>query len=486
MIDLVAAALFETAWKGTLLVAFALVVHRVARNRIPPRWLAALLFVAVLRLLLPVAPQSSVSVFNLFRASSPATATVIVAGDSSPLRTRVAMPSPSPQAESRAPWTVFLLAVWAAGAVFCLVRTGVQSSRFRRRLCDLRPVDLGGLLEECCTALHLRRRVRVASTAAVDTPSLHGWLRPTLLLPHDFLDSFSRAQLRYVVLHELAHVRRADVLVSWMATAASALHWFNPLVRLAVSRMFEERELACDALALAALRADERPAYGGTVLAIAERSNDLVPALVGMTTNPRQLKRRILMIAAFKQSRSSILFAALVAAVVMTTFTDARAGEKRKIVRHMTLEAPSAAAQENIQRLEQNMSVDLRSASVRDVLNAIANATGVSGTIAEGALEGDPRVNVRGTNVPAHVVLFETMSALDLAVKFTDAGVEIVSAPEIAPEGMKERFVIRAPHAAEDGDKERKRVEIQVKGEDGKRTVSINGGEGTLEIEKAQ
>jgi hypothetical protein len=33
------ALLVASAWKGTLLVAFALVVHRVARNRVPSRWL---------------------------------------------------------------------------------------------------------------------------------------------------------------------------------------------------------------------------------------------------------------------------------------------------------------------------------------------------------------------------------------------------------------------------------------------------------------
>jgi bla regulator protein BlaR1 len=77
----------------------------------------------------------------------------------------------------------------------------------------------------------------------VATPSLHGWLRPTLLLPRGFLVSFTREQLRYVVLHELAHLRRSDVLVNWIATAAQVLHWFNPLVRLAVMRLAEEREL---------------------------------------------------------------------------------------------------------------------------------------------------------------------------------------------------------------------------------------------------
>lgn len=493
MIALLASTLFAAAWKGTLLVTFALVVHRVARNRIPARWMCALLLVGIIRLLMPVAPQSSFSVFNLLQPHAAAPSPVIVLEGQPRLPALEAARVPEPVPPPRAPWMApVLLAVWAAGAAFCLARVAVQSIRFRKRLRDLRPVDLGGLIEQCCTALLIRRRVRVAETGAVDTPSLHGWLRPTLLLPHRFLESFSREQLRYVVLHELAHLRRADVLVSWIATAAAALHWYNPLVRLAVARLFEERELACDALALAALRADERPAYGGTVLEIAERSPALVPALVGMTATPRQLKRRIVMIASFKQSRASIVFAALVAVLALATLTDAQAGEPRTFTRIIEGEPLSPAAHEQMERLEKAIDVDLRNATLRDVLNAISNATGVTATIAEGALEGDPRLNVQGTRVPAHVVLMETLVSLELAPKFTDTGVEVVREPArvmIHPAPGEDRvFFMRERRTHEgalpaDAPAARKSIEIRAEQEDGKRTVTINGGEGKLEIE---
>lgn len=265
-------------------------------------------------------------------------------------------------------------------------------------------------------------------TDAVATPSLHGWLRPALLLPQGFLESFSREQQRYVVLHELAHLRRSDVLINWIATAARALHWFNPLVHLAVARMAEERELACDALALEALRAEERPAYGGTVLELVDRLRGahLVPALVGMTASPQQLKRRIVMIASFRSpSRYSILFAATLFAVALATLTDARA----EVVYMRQPAQLSPVAHALMERLDQSMNVDLTSASLDDVLHAVSNATGVSIAVVPDAVEGSPRVTLKGTNVPAQLVLMETLSSLELAVRFTDAGIEVISAP---------------------------------------------------------
>src|SRR5687767_8962942 len=183
-----ASILFTAAWKGTLLVAFALVVHRVARYRIPSRWLCALLLVAIVRLLAPVAPAASFSVFNLFPSSAPGRPPMIIIDDAPPLpppgspAMRFKAPAPAPPS-----WTPFVLGAWALGALFFLARVVVQTRRFHIALRDREPADLGPLLDECRAALHLRRGVRVAVTRAVSTPSLHGWVRPTLLLPPGFL-----------------------------------------------------------------------------------------------------------------------------------------------------------------------------------------------------------------------------------------------------------------------------------------------------------
>lgn len=521
----IASALFSAAWKGTLLIAFALVVHRVARNRIQPRWLCLLLLLALVRLLVPVAPASSFSVFNLVPREQAAAPKMIFIDDAPPQPAapprRLAVRSMAPPPPS---WLPLLLGIWAAGTLVSLSRVAVRASAFHRLLRDRQPADLGPLLEECRRALGVRRHVRVVVTGAVSTPSLHGWLRPALLLPHGFLETFTREQLRYVVLHELAHLRRADVLVSWIATAASSLHWFNPLVRHAVARLAEERELACDAIALDALRAEERAAYGGTVLQIVERGAPMIPALVGMTATPQQLKRRIVMIASFRrQSRTSLVFGAFVTVLALATFTDARAGEQHMKVRRFDHTALSPAAQANIERLEQVVNLDLRSASVQDVLNAISNATGVNIAVADGAIApAAPRLNVRSTDVSAHLLLIETLSSQDLGVKFSDAGIEVVKAADMMMHlhgdgvGTDERVVVMrkaadAAHAGHPAGTEKrvmvmrhggdehlakmaagdnvvhKTVDVKAEANGNKRTLTVRTGDdkpvGTLEIE---
>jgi beta-lactamase regulating signal transducer with metallopeptidase domain len=506
--------LLAASWKGTLLVAFALLVQRFARNRVPARWLCALLLLAIVRLITPIAPEASFSVFNLLPRDARPHITV-VSGEAAAPAAVVPGAGSGPRSTGTGSPISPLLAVWAAGVAFVVLRTTRRMILFHRQLAGSRDVardDVLALLDECRTVLGIRRRVRIATTGAVVTPALHGWLRPALLLPTDFLDSFTPEQVRYVFLHELAHLRRSDVPINWIATAAQAVHWFNPLVHLAVARLAEERELACDAVALEALRAEERPAYGGTVLEIVDRlrTAPLVPALVGMTATPQQLKRRILMIASFRrQSRHSVLFAALVVAVGFLTLTDASAGEPLMFKMRQREPLPPAAAAA-LERMEQSFTMEFESAAIEDVLHAVSNATGATITIAPDAITEEirqQRLALKASNMPAHLVLMESLHSVGLGARFTDTGVEVVKAdpmegartmvrfarhPGEAPEAHERVIVVgEDAHAASGASPERAMVSIRkmesVEGRSGVRTLRFRTGEdapeGTLEIE---
>ncbi len=98
--------------------------------------------------------------------------------------------------------------------------------------------------------LGIRQRVQLLIDSERTIPVVWGILWFRLMLPES-ARQWSSEQLRSVLLHELAHIKRRDTLVQLLAQIACALHWFNPLVWFAAWRLHVERERACDNLVLA-------------------------------------------------------------------------------------------------------------------------------------------------------------------------------------------------------------------------------------------
>ena len=86
------------------------------------------------------------------------------------------------------------------------------------------------VLDECCRRMNVRKRPDLFESIEVNSPALHGLFRPRLLLPRGFTTGFSAKELRFVFLHELAHLKRRDLLLNWIMALLQVIHWFNPLV----------------------------------------------------------------------------------------------------------------------------------------------------------------------------------------------------------------------------------------------------------------
>jgi hypothetical protein len=140
-------------------------------------------------------------------------------------------------------------------------------------------------------------------------------------------------ELRYILLHELAHLHRHDILVSVIASGLQILHWFNPLVSYGLVRMRADRELACDGLALSLLHPHEASAYGRTVIRLIEQLIRPRPRLLlaGFLGDRARIKERVAMISLFRKEtyQWSPLALVLVVLVGCIGLTNGRAGDPR-------------------------------------------------------------------------------------------------------------------------------------------------------------
>jgi beta-lactamase regulating signal transducer with metallopeptidase domain len=375
--EYVVTLLWRVSWQASLLVLLVLLAQGLMRQRLSPSWRSALWLLVVVRLLLPVTPSSGWSLFNLTGGRVvPATSasngigwgdagegTGLAAAEaarlevgpwwSAAMEDRVehfgdawaAQRGPVPSSDwavesveavksvgsAARPfhWMAILFWVWLAGILVLGLRVGGSAVMLTRRIRQEPPVtnpEVLAMFVECRRDMGTGVPVTLVETSEVDSPALFGFWRLNLLLPPQTLRRLSGAELRHVFLHELAHVRRGDVILNWLATLIQIVHWFNPVIWFALARMRADREIACDALALERDASMDRTAYGTTILKLVSGLGSARPApgLVGISEGRSNLKRRIRMIAIPRQPRrGSRLAAMLLIALGLVSLTDA-------------------------------------------------------------------------------------------------------------------------------------------------------------------
>ena len=134
--------------------------------------------------------------------------------------------------------------IWGAGVLIFLLVVMISYFRF---LCHKNKnavkISDNKIFSEVKKELKIKRRIRLKASSDIGSPMLVGILFPTVYIPcREIPDN----NMRMVLLHELTHYKRKDLLVKWFAILVNAVHWFNPLCYLACAALSEACEVSCD------------------------------------------------------------------------------------------------------------------------------------------------------------------------------------------------------------------------------------------------
>ena len=178
-------------------------------------------------------------------ADNNATATQPAAGVSLPSEPRAAGTS----AVSTPMSTMAVIAtIWLVGATLVLLRLALGTWQVGRLARVGSRVEDGAwlsLTQRLANRLGVSRPLTLLRGDRLAVPVTWGIVYPAVLLPQDS-DNWTEEQRRFVLVHEMAHVKRFDALTQLLAQFAVALFWFDPLVWVAAHQMRVEREHACD------------------------------------------------------------------------------------------------------------------------------------------------------------------------------------------------------------------------------------------------
>jgi len=152
-------------------------------------------------------------------------------------------------------WRGGLLALHACGGIVIAVLIAHYWLWLRRLVRASRELTEAALLRQVHALgshLSLRRPVRVLlapeTGPALSTPVAFGFLRPTVVLPAALAPELNSAATSGVLAHELAHLRRKDMVVVWLENLLLMVWWFNPVLWRLVRELRAVREQCCDDL----------------------------------------------------------------------------------------------------------------------------------------------------------------------------------------------------------------------------------------------
>ena len=286
---------------ASVIIAVIIVIRRLFIHKLPKRLFVILWTAAALRMLVPLSVPVNIPHEN----TQPENAVV---RDLSPQEAVTASgTSGAPDCE-----LIFGI-VWAGGVVLSLGIIGAFHLRSRRELSTALPLK-NAEINSRIAAEKFRRKITVKVSGRVTSPLTYGVINPVIILPKNLpADS---GEMRFALAHELVHIRRFDVLLKLILTAAACAHWFNPLAWAMLSLAGRDIELSCDEAVLKKLGC-KREDYAMALIRLEERRS--IPT--GAAFGGNAVRERIEAIMKFKKTTlAGIIVSACLIAGTSTAF----------------------------------------------------------------------------------------------------------------------------------------------------------------------
>ena len=138
----------------------------------------------------------------------------------------------------------------------------------------------------------VKRRVVIYSSPELSTPLVSGGIQSVIFLPTGFEDNNEDVR-RYILSHELVHIKRHDNLIKLLSLCLLSFHWFNPLIWLAYFKMIQDMESSCDEQVLKKSQEDVRGQYANCLLELAIQQQKVSRMTTFVGFGESNLKKRV-------------------------------------------------------------------------------------------------------------------------------------------------------------------------------------------------
>ena len=340
--------LLKVTLEGSFLVLVILVVRKLMKKQMKKSFTYYIWLVLLIKILLPFGIESSISIYNLVpdKLSGESTETTFIENNKefSNLEDKN-IKNNSVDTYNNAEVLLednnisnenynfkimnienikrFLVILWASMAAFLILKNLITYIIFKNKISREQDdnFDMNNYLNEGKTLLNINKNIKIKVSNKVKSPILIGELKPYIVIPHNLISTLEDKEIKYIILHELSHYKRKDILIVWLSKLVEIFQFFNPIIYLGLKIMREDCEEACDEYVLSKLDKGENKTYGNTIIKVVENiniNNNLV-GTTAMASNKKKIKDRIKSIAENKTFGFKTLLLGIVIIIVLIT-----------------------------------------------------------------------------------------------------------------------------------------------------------------------
>ena len=343
----------------------------------------------------PVVPTTSELVI-------PADISATMQAESLPMMDLEPLAEPPSPLEALAPTATMIYAIGVALMLLRLLLSALGIGRLRWSSTKAGEA-LVARVSELSKQIGVRAKPALKTCERVVVPFVVGVLKPAILLPSSVATGMTQSELDAILLHELAHLRRGDLIVNFVQRVAESMLFFHPAVWYVSQQITIERENCCDDVVLAQCN---QQVYASALIRVAEacadrrqgKKYDMAPitALAATGASPSQLKRRVMRILGLKPTRQfhkpgwGVLLACVIAVTATVVHLQAQTEKDNAVAKAKD----ESAAGPGARRLTTTLSDDGSSVEFKASAEQMQRFTSILQHLSK-----NPRVKITSSNI---------------------------------------------------------------------------------------
>lgn len=208
-----------------------------------------------------------------------------------------------------------------------LIYVAVQIIKRNRTMRDSVIMKRGSKADEYLSLFNLRRKVDIFINDKIASPVTYGIIHPKIVL-QSYIFEYDEL-LKYVLIHELTHIKKFDIAFSHLKNLIMCINWYNPFILGAAKYIEDDIEILCDKLVIkkAGDTREHRKEYCMAMLKLTERNEN---SRFVLKLHPT--KERIIVMKKWRRTVLGIVAFAVAVGASMTSFVEVRAIETNQVV----------------------------------------------------------------------------------------------------------------------------------------------------------